>query len=105
MLLILLALCLRKTNVISHLFSITYAFAGNGCIYASLKVPEVWRHNGATLQFFHLVGERYTQTSESGLFPLLAAEVLTGFVQQGREQGTIPMIRAFRDWVRAHRQQ
>src|ERR1700741_2395650 len=28
MLLILLALCLRKTDGISHLFSITYAFAG-----------------------------------------------------------------------------
>ena len=31
MLLILLALCLRKLNGISHLFSIAYAFAGNGC--------------------------------------------------------------------------
>src|SRR4029453_11648608 len=30
MLLILLALCLRKLNGISHLFSIAYAFAGNG---------------------------------------------------------------------------
>src|SRR5215510_4204984 len=30
MLLILLALCLRKPNGISHLFSMTYAFAGNG---------------------------------------------------------------------------
>ena len=73
-------------------------------IYASLRVPEVWRHDGATLQFFRLTGERYTQTSESGLFPLLSAETLAGFVQQGREQGIIPMIRAFRHWVRAHRQ-
>jgi hypothetical protein len=31
MLLILLALCLRKSDGISHLFSIAYAFAGNGC--------------------------------------------------------------------------
>jgi hypothetical protein len=29
--LILLALCLRKPNDISRLFSIAYAFAGNGC--------------------------------------------------------------------------
>jgi Uma2 family endonuclease len=73
-------------------------------IYASLRVPEVWRHNGDTLQFFRLVEEHYTQTPESGLFPLLPAEVLAGFVQQGREHGIIPMIRAFRDWMRAHRQ-
>src|SRR4029453_11912921 len=31
MLLILLTLCLRKPDGISHLFSIAYAFAGNGC--------------------------------------------------------------------------
>jgi Uma2 family endonuclease len=72
-------------------------------IYVSLRVPEVWRHNGDTLQFFRLVGERYTQTPASGLFPLLPAEILAGFVQQGREHGIIPMIRAFRDWMRAHR--
>lgn len=72
-------------------------------IYASLGVPEVWRHDGATLQFFRLRGEQYTQTPESGLFPFLRAEVLTGFVQQGSTQGIIPMIRAFRDWVRAQR--
>jgi len=71
-------------------------------ICASLRVPEVWRHNGDTLQFFRLVEERYTQTPASGLFPLLPAEVLAGFVQQGREHGIIPMIRAFRDWMRAH---
>jgi Uma2 family endonuclease len=73
-------------------------------IYVSLRVPEVWRHDGDTLQFFRLSGERYTQTPESGLFPLLSAAVLAGFVQQGKERGTIPMMRAFRDWVRAHRQ-
>src|SRR6266446_5502941 len=31
MLLILLTLCLRKPDGISHLFSMAYAFAGNGC--------------------------------------------------------------------------
>src|SRR4030095_15265901 len=31
MLLILLTLCLRKPYGISHLFSMVYAFAGNGC--------------------------------------------------------------------------
>ena len=72
-------------------------------IYASLRVPEAWRHDGDTLQFFRLIGERYSQTPESGLFPLLSAEVLASFVQQGKEHGIIPMIRAFRDWVRAHR--
>jgi len=73
-------------------------------IYVSLRVPEVWRHDGATLQFFRLSGDRYTLTPESSLFPFLVAEVLAGFVQQGMAYGIIPMIRACRDWVRAHRQ-
>jgi Uma2 family endonuclease len=73
-------------------------------IYASLGIPEVWQHNGDTLQFFLLVGDRYTQTPESSLFPVLSAEVLTGFVQQGMTHGIIPMIRAFRSWVRTYRQ-
>lgn len=73
-------------------------------IYASLRVPEIWRHDGTTLQFFCLRDDQYTQTPESRLFPLLPAAVLTGFVQQGIEQGIIPMMRAFRAWVRAQRQ-
>ena len=73
-------------------------------IYVSLGVPEVWRHDGDTLQVFRLDGDRYTSTPESGLFPFLPAEVLAGFVQQGIAHGIIPMIRAFRLWVRVHRQ-
>src|SRR5207247_9542909 len=38
MLLILLALCLRRPNGISHLFSIAYAFAGNGCFHRYLPM-------------------------------------------------------------------
>src|SRR5262245_52262474 len=36
MLLILLTLCLRKLSGVSHLFSIAYAFIGNGCFYTRL---------------------------------------------------------------------
>ena len=73
-------------------------------IYASLGVPEVWRHDGNTLQFFCLNGDRYLQTPESGLFSVLSATVLAGYVQQGLAHGIIPMMRAFRDWVRAQQQ-
>src|SRR5215470_13583754 len=74
-------------------------------IYASLRVPEVWRHDGDTLQVLCLRGEQYMQTPESGAFPWLPTEVLARFVQQGNEHGIIPMVRAFRTWMRAHRQQ
>src|SRR4030095_992113 len=51
MLLILLALCLRKSDGISHLFSIAYAFAGNGCFSGNPALglvcngpPTCWGH-------------------------------------------------------------
>jgi Uma2 family endonuclease len=59
-------------------------------IHASLGVPEVWRHDGDTLQVFRLRGEQYTLTPDSGVFPWLPAEVLARFVQQGNEHGIIP---------------
>src|SRR5439155_25135735 len=52
-------------------------------IYASLRVPEVWRHDGDTLQVFRLWDEQYIQTPACGVFPWLPAEVLARFVQQG----------------------
>jgi Uma2 family endonuclease len=72
-------------------------------IYAGLRVPEIWRYDGDTLQFFRLRGEQYTQTPASDLFPWVPAEVLADFVQQGAAHGIIPMIRAFRSWVHTHR--
>ena len=39
MLLILLILCLRKPDGISRLFSIAYAFAGNGCLGLPAVLP------------------------------------------------------------------
>jgi transposase len=44
MLLILLALCLRKPNGISHLFSIAYAFAGNGCYLNKIRSSRKLEH-------------------------------------------------------------
>jgi len=73
-------------------------------IYASLGVPEIWRHDGHTLQFLHLHAEQYIVTPESDFFPGLRAVTLSDFVRQGNEHGIIPMIRAFRAWVRAHYQ-
>lgn len=73
-------------------------------IYGSLGVMEVWRHDGEALQVLRLHEEQYTETTESVLFPGLPAAMLADFIRQGNEQGIIPMVRAFRDWVRVNRQ-
>jgi Uma2 family endonuclease len=71
-------------------------------IYESLGVMEVWRHDGHALQFLRLHEGQYAATPESILFPGLPAATVADFVRQGNEQGIIPMVRAFRSWVRAN---
>jgi len=73
-------------------------------IYASLGVAELWRHNGTQLRFFRLIGHNYEEIEDSDLFPFLSAAVLNGFLLQGKRQGVIPMVKAFRNWIRANRQ-
>ena len=53
MLLILLALCLRKPNGISHLFSIAYALAGNG--WLTLDTIHKPRERYLDQMLFHLM--------------------------------------------------
>jgi Uma2 family endonuclease len=69
-------------------------------IYAALRVPEFWRHDGKTLHFYRLMGDEYRPVTHSGLFPFLDAATLTGFVEMGRREDLIQMQRAFRAWVR-----
>jgi hypothetical protein len=61
MLLILLALCSRKPNGISHLFSIVYAFAGNGCALA-----HHYSRSGNTakaIDYLHRAGQQAVERS------------------------------------------
>ena len=71
-------------------------------IYAALRVPEVWRLDGATLMFHSLVARgTYLAVPASLSFPLLAPADLLGFVQLARQAtDTNVVLRQFRAWVR-----
>src|SRR5215813_3677278 len=77
MLLILLALCLRKTNGIRYLLSITYAFAGNGWLDACAEIGTVQRLNLELQQ---------TAVAENG------GERLAEFVAHSGQQRTLGAI-------------
>jgi len=72
-------------------------------IYAGLGVPEVWRYNGARVEFHRLVEEGYVVIPASDIFPFLAPAALVDFLRLGRSQGINAMRRAFRAWVEAHK--
>ncbi len=71
-------------------------------IYASLGVPEVWRYDGKTLQYYHLEQGSYDPRGTSLTFPQLPASVLVEFLQKRLEIGETQTLREFRAWIKAH---
>lgn len=82
---------------------ISHGSRGKFRIYAGLRVKELWRFDGAALEFYRLSGKRYTAISHSDIFPFLTPDALPAFIGQGLNEGIIAMRRAFRAWVQANR--
>ena len=72
-------------------------------VYASIGVPEVWRHAGERLAILVLDGERYVEVAASRVLPPLNAELLSDVVEASRTRGRTVWMRALRDWVRVRR--
>ena len=73
-------------------------------LYASIGVPEVWRHDGERLAISSLKGNQYVEDAASRVLPPLTADVLSSFVGASWTQGRTVWMRAVRAWVRQHRQ-
>jgi Uma2 family endonuclease len=73
-------------------------------IYAALDVPEVWRLARGKLMIHLLTGDSYADSLRSHAFPFLTAQVLSGYIALGLEEGERKAARAFREWVRDHHQ-
>jgi Uma2 family endonuclease len=69
-------------------------------LYASLKIPEVWRFNGSVLQVYTLADEQYTEVEISPTFNPIPIKEIPRFLQQAKIQGENATTRDFRVWVR-----
>lgn len=71
-------------------------------IYASMKVPEVWRYDGRHKQMhiYHLKNGAYLEMTNSIAFPTLTSAMLSEFLEQSNAKGQTATLRAFRQWVR-----
>ena len=70
-------------------------------IYSALRVPEVWRCDGATLRAHLLQPDGSWRESEtSPTFPKIPLAGIVPFLQPSESVGYLDMIRAFRAWVR-----
>jgi len=73
-------------------------------IYAALRVPEVWRCDGATLRAHLLQPDGSWQASEtSPTFPRAPLAGIVPFLRPSETVDYLGMIRGFRAWVREQR--
>lgn len=62
-------------------------------LYRAASVPEVWRYDGAQMQFFVLEDGLYQASTYSRSFPNLSSERLSAYLTIGRERGAKAMLR------------
>jgi Uma2 family endonuclease len=70
-------------------------------IYAALGVPEIWRYDGVTTRFYKLTGESYEVIQNSLAFPVLAANVVTQYLELSKTDGQSAALKAFRQMLRS----
>src|SRR2546422_134496 len=65
-------------------------------IYAALKIPEIWRYDGKTFQFYQLAGASYHKTAESSALPGLKSQMLATALDESEVVGQTEALAAFR---------
>jgi Uma2 family endonuclease len=72
-------------------------------IYAALRVPEVWRHDGTSLKVLVLQGDgSYGQSDQSRAFPMLSVDEFARFLEMRSTFSENQVVIGFRDWIRTH---
>lgn len=69
-------------------------------IYAALRVPELWRWDGAKLRCLHLNGDHYMIREKSLSLPFLAPSELTPFILRFRRRAENAVLEELIDWIR-----
>jgi Uma2 family endonuclease len=69
-------------------------------IYASLRVPEIWRYDGKKLRFCVLSGDGYSDATNSLAFPFLKPEHLEPFLKLDADKDETTRIREFVERLR-----
>jgi Uma2 family endonuclease len=68
-------------------------------IYAALRVPEIWRYDGARMHLLRLEDDRYVDVDASQALPMLTSAILTTYLTRLREEGEFESLLAFDEWL------
>jgi Uma2 family endonuclease len=71
-------------------------------IYATLRVPEIWRYEVRNNRFhmYELHGQDYVEMSSSRSFPVMTASAFAEFIEHSKTRGQKAAMAAFRDWLK-----
>jgi len=69
-------------------------------VYARLRVPEIWLHDGRAPRILRLSGDQYEDRDRSGVLPSLTQSVLSEFCEQSKTLTTLAWRRTVRTWAR-----
>jgi Uma2 family endonuclease len=71
-------------------------------IYATLKVPEIWRYDGKKLTVFSFQRDHnnYQELNQSPTFPWLELDIIPNLINQSLQRGETASLRQFRQWIR-----
>lgn len=69
-------------------------------LYASIRVPELWRYDGRSLRIYRLDKEEYHLCENSPTFAPIAVSEIPQFIKETKEIGEVAMVQSFRVWVR-----
>ncbi|MEQ1825761.1 MAG: Uma2 family endonuclease [Pirellula sp.] len=68
-------------------------------LYAAMQVPEVWRHDGNSVQFFRLMKGTYDTVKTSIELPGSDSTLVNQFLEQRLQFGETTWIKAFRSAI------
>ena len=69
-------------------------------IFAALRIPEVWRHDGARVAIFTLADNDYVERVESVVLPKVTSAILTELIDASRQLKRPAWLRQVRAWAR-----
>ena len=70
-------------------------------IFATLGIPEVWRHDGARVAILTLVNNDYVERAESVVLPKVSSAILTELIDASRQLKRPAWLRRVRAWARS----
>jgi Uma2 family endonuclease len=70
-------------------------------IYSALRVPEIWRFDGATCHIIHLEGQQYREVHCRLAFPFLEAQHLSEFIASSARSGPRQARYELRNWLKS----